>query len=181
MTVSKSLASVLRTTATAAGSLTLLVSALGLSACGVKLDMGAINKSISDGLNKQLGVEISSVSCPMETRAAKAGDSFECEAKPKDGGRIVVKVTQKDDQGNVNWEVSKSEGLINLEAVEQSITEGMKQQTGADAKVSCGGGKLRGSKAGDTFECTATTEEGASTVTVTVKDGQGNIAWALKQ
>jgi hypothetical protein len=38
------------------------------------------------------------------------------------------------------------------------------------------------SKPGDTFDCKATGADGsASTVTVTVKDTEGNISWALQQ
>lgn len=157
-----------------------LLAALGLAACGVKIDMATVSKSVSEGLKSQLALDIASVSCPPGVRDAKAGDTFECVATPKDGGKITVKVTQKDDKGNVAWEVSKSEGLLNLETVEQAITDGMKEQMGAEAKVSCGGGKLRGSKPGDTFDCTATTEEGTTNIVVTVKDAQGNISWATK-
>lgn len=157
---------------------------LTLTGCGTKLDMSMLSKSISEGLANQLGLEIASVTCPQETRDAKLGDTFECEAKPKDGGRLVVKVTQKDDKGNVNWEVVKSEGFINLKTAEDAITKGLKEQVNADAIVSCGGGakNLRAAKAGDTFDCTATTADGsAHTVKVTVKDNDGNINWALQQ
>lgn len=90
-------------------------------------------------------------------------------------------MTQKDDQGNVSWEVAKSEGFLDLKAAEAAITQGMKEQVDADVTVTCGDDtKLRPGKAGDTFDCTATTADGtAHTVNVTVKDAAGNISWAV--
>ncbi|HEX3532071.1 MAG TPA: DUF4333 domain-containing protein [Thermoanaerobaculia bacterium] len=50
-------------------------------------------------------------------------------------------------------------------------------------RLDCGEGdkKLRVSKPGDTFDCKATTADGTvDTVKVTVKDADGNIAWAIE-
>jgi Domain of unknown function (DUF4333) len=161
-----------------------LAMALALAGCGTKLDMNVLSKSISDGLTSQLGLDHPTVNCPQETRDAKPGDTFECEAKPKEGGRLVLKVTQKDDKGNVDWVLTDIKGFLSLKTVEEVITKGLKEQAGADATVSCGGGakNLRAAKAGDTFDCTATTADGsAHTVKVTTKDTEGNIAWAVQQ
>jgi hypothetical protein len=157
---------------------------LMLTGCGTKLDMNVISKSISDGLASQLGLADTAVTCPQEAPPAKAGDTFECEAKPKDGGRLVLKVTQKDDKGNIAWELVKIEGMINLKTAEESITKGLKEQTGVDATVSCGGGggNLRAAKADETFDCEAKTADGTThKVVVTMKDTEGNISWALEQ
>jgi hypothetical protein len=155
---------------------------LALTGCGTKLDMGVISKSISDGLASQMGLADTVVTCPQEAPPAKAGDTFECEAKPKDGGRLVVKVTQKDDKGNIAWELVKIEGFINLKTAEAAITKGIKEQTNADVTVTCGDDtKLRLAKAGETFDCEAKAADGTtSTVTVTMKDTEGNISWALQ-
>jgi len=162
-----------------------LAMSLGLTGCATKLDMNVINKSISDGLAAQLGLADAVVTCPQVAPPAKAGDTFECEAKPKDGGQLVLKVTQKDDKGNVAWELVKIEGMINLKTAEEAITKGLKEQTGADVTVSCveeGASSLRAAKAGETFECQAKSADGSSnTVVVTMKDNEGNIGWALEQ
>ncbi|MEP7009182.1 MAG: DUF4333 domain-containing protein [Acidobacteriota bacterium] len=162
-----------------------LAMSLVLTGCGTKLDMSVINKSISDGLASQLGLTDAVVTCPLEAPPAKAGDTFECEAKPKDGGRLTLKVTQKDDKGNVAWDLVKIEGMINLKTAEEAITTGLKEQTGADVTVSCGeqgGSSLRAAKAGETFDCQAKSADGTSnTVVVTMKDNEGNISWALQQ
>lgn len=169
---------------------TSLLSSLGaatlllLAGCGTKLDMSIINKSISDGLASQLGLADAVVTCPQEAPPAKAGGTFECEAKPKDGGRLVLQVTQKDDKGNIAWELVKIENMINLKTAEEAITAGIKEQTGTDVTVSCnaeGGSNLRPAKAGETFECQAVSADGSATpVLVTMKDNEGNIAWAIE-
>jgi len=158
-----------------------LALAVGLSACGTTIDMDAVGKSVSDGLNTQLSLPIATVTCPTESRAAKAGDTFECVATPKDGGKLTIKVTQDDDKGNIKWEVVKTEGLIDLSLAEKAIVSGLKEQASVDATVSCGG-KYRAAKAGETFECLAKIpERDDATIVVTMTDGTGNISWAVKQ
>jgi len=153
--------------------------ALTLTGCGGHLDMGTITKSITDGLATQMGVTDVTVTCPTETRPLKAGDTFDCEAKPKEGGKLTLKVTQKDDQGNIAWELSKLEGFLSLPKVEDAIKEANSGLTAVDC---CSGAKkIRAAKAGDTFECKATAADGsAHPFVVTVKDADGNIAFAPK-
>jgi uncharacterized membrane protein YhaH (DUF805 family) len=103
------------------------------------INMQAVSKSVSEGLRGQLSLDVATVACPTETRAMKAGDVFECVATPAVGGRLTVAVTQQDDHGNVNWKVSKTEGLIDLQVVEQSVVKGLKEQANVDATVACGG------------------------------------------
>ena len=166
------------TAATTLMLIAILGMALALAGCSVTLDMDAIGKSVTTGIASQLGLDIASVDCPKETRQAKAGDVFECTATPKEGGKLTIKVTQKDDKGNIDWELSKAEGILNLQATEAAIVKGIKEQTQADATVSCGG-KWKAAKAGDTFDCQATEGANKVPVTVTVKDDAGNISWKL--
>jgi len=166
-------------TGTRSGRFTVLALALALVACGTKLDMGKVTKAVSDGINTQLSMPISSVDCSKAPPAVKAGTIFECTATPSVGGRLTVKVTENDDSGNITWEVVKTEGLLSLQAIEQAVTKGLKEQTGADATVSCGG-RWRATKPGETFECDAKGADGAtSKIEVTTKDADGNINWKL--
>jgi len=153
----------------------------GVVACGTTIDMTAVSKSVSDGLTSQLSIPIASVTCPTDSRKAKAGETFECIATPKDGGKLTIKVTQEDDKGNVKWAVDKTEGLIDLKIVEESITKGLHEQASVDATVTCGG-KFMSTKVGGTFECQAkSADKGDATVVVTMTDANGNISWAVKQ
>ena len=126
------------------------------------------------------GPDPDSVACPTEPRTAKPNDEFECVVVPKEGGKLTVKVTQKDDQGNINWSVAKTEGLLDLSKVEESVKQGLKAQANADATVTCGG-RWKGAKKGDTFDCEAKTAAGETvTIMVNVSDDNGNIEWGTK-
>lgn len=157
-----------------------LLASLALAVgCTQMLSMEGTSKAITEGLASQLAMPIASVKCP-DSREIKAGDVFECIATPVMGGRLTVQVTQKDDAGNVAWEVSKTEGLMDLAKVEESVKQGLAQQVSLQAEVACGD-RWRATKAGDAFECQAKGREGqAVTVVVTVTDNDGNVSWATK-
>ncbi len=157
----------------------LLALALGAAGCSRSLDMSALDQSISTGVNDQLALPIASVECPEGDRPLQAGDTFTCTATPTEGGRLTITVTQKDAEGNVAWEVSKTEGLLDLDLVETAVTEGLKGQAQVDAKVSCDG-RWKASKAGEVFQCQAETGDGRkATVEVTITDTEGNINWKV--
>jgi hypothetical protein len=156
-----------------------LAAVFALAGCTQNLNMEAVKKSISDGLASQLGLQVASLECPPN-RPVKAGDAFECVATPNGGGRLTVKVSQKDDASNVSWEVVKTEGLLDLGKVEGSIRTSLKEQAKVEATVACGG-RWKPAKAGDTFECQAKTADGqAVPIVVSVADNDGNINWKTK-
>jgi hypothetical protein len=153
---------------------------LSIAGCSRTLEMDTIKKSIADGVAAQVGLQVGTVTCPTEPREAKVNDEFECTVTPKEGGRLTIKVTQKDDQGNINWVVAKTEGLLDLAKVESSVQQGLKEQAEIDATVSCGG-RWKGAKKGDTFDCDAKTTAGETvTVMVSVTDDNGNIEWGTR-
>jgi uncharacterized protein DUF4333 len=83
----------------------LAAGALAASGCGDKtLDTGKLEGKIKDGIEKQAGVKIKAVACPEDVKVKK-GDTFNCKATTSSGQTANVKVTQKDDEGNVNYQV----------------------------------------------------------------------------
>lgn len=159
--------------------LALPIAALALAGCTSQLNMESVKKAVSDGINAQLALPIDAVSCPPE-RAQKAGDVFECVATPVGGGRLTVSVTQDDAAGNVTWKVVKTEGLLDLKTVEESIVTGLKEKAQVDATASCGG-RWKPAKAGDTFDCVAKTTSGEEVgILVSATDDEGNISWGTK-
>jgi len=64
-------------------------------------------------------------------------------------------------------------------ALEQQISSGITEQTGTGvATIDCPSG--RPLQAGDTFNCTATTDDGTTlTITVVQNDNQGNVHWEV--
>ncbi len=79
--------------------------ALAAGGCGdKKLDTGKLEGKIKDGIQKQAGVKIRAISCPDDVKVKK-GDTFNCRATTTSGQTANVKVTQQDDEGNVNYQV----------------------------------------------------------------------------
>lgn len=153
---------------------------LGLAACGGNLDIPAVERSIADGIARQLGLAMSSVTCPRDRRAWKAGDTFRCTGKPALGGSILVEVTQKDDHGEIGWKVTKSTGLFDLKEAGEAVEQGFRDQLGTEVQLSCGE-RWQVGAAGDTFECAAAAADGTTrTVVITVQNEAGNISWRLK-
>jgi hypothetical protein len=158
----------------------ILLAALAAAGCSKSLDMAALNQSISSGINQQLSLPIASVTCPAEERPLQVGDTFDCVATPQAGGKLTVTVTQKDGDGNVAWEVTKTEGLLDLDKVEAAVVAGLKAQAGVEATVDCGE-RWKAATPGETFQCQAAVADGRkATVKVTTKDVEGNIDWSVE-
>ena len=150
------------------------------TACSRSLDMVALNQSISSGINDQLALPIASVTCPTEPRTLQAGDKFDCVATPQAGGKLTVTVNQKDSDGNVAWEVTKTEGLLDLDKVEAAVAAGLRAQASVDATVDCGS-RWKAAKPGEVFQCQAAVADGRKAVVkVTTKDLEGNIDWSVE-
>lgn len=67
------------------------------------LDLGKVEASIVNGLRTQAQVD-AKASCGGKWKAARNGDTFDCEASAPDGTPIPIAVTVTDDNGNVSWE-----------------------------------------------------------------------------
>jgi Domain of unknown function (DUF4333) len=83
----------------------LAAGALAVAGCGdKKLDTDKLEGKIKDGIERQAGVKIRSVDCPDDVKVKK-GNTFNCKATTTSGQTANVKVTQRDDEGNVNYQV----------------------------------------------------------------------------
>jgi len=152
-----------------------VAAALLVAGCTNVLDEAKAESTIRDDLAKQLGASVASVDCPAD-RAVKAGDVFECTAKTQDGQDLAVQVTQEDDQGNIEWELTTE--LLNVDDLLSVLGEWLPQQGVTPKAIDCP--KARVLKAADTFDCTVTADDGRTlTVTVIQDDDQGNVSWEL--
>lgn len=93
--------------ATMARILIVLIAAISLAACTTTrtLDSDELERQIAAGIETQTGASVASVDCPDDV-PLQAGHSFSCTATADDGSSATVAVTQTDDQGNVEWEVT---------------------------------------------------------------------------
>ena len=83
----------------------LAVCLIAFAGCGdKKLNTGKLEGKIKDGIEQQAGVKVKSVDCPGGVKAKK-GDTFTCKATTTRGQTATVHVTQRDDKGNVRYQV----------------------------------------------------------------------------
>src|SRR5262245_24518083 len=157
----------------------LAVPLLAASGCTRALDMAVVDRAISDGINSQLQLPIATVSCPVGDRPVKEGDTFDCIATPKIGGRLTVTVTQRPGAGTVSWTVTRTEGLIDLDKIEVSVKDGLKAQSNVDATVACDG-RWKAVKVTEIFHCQATSGDHKATIEVTTMDRDGKIGWKVQ-
>jgi hypothetical protein len=79
--------------------------ALGFAGCGEKkLNTSKLEDKIKQGIEQQAGVKVKSVSCPGDVKIKK-GATFNCRATTTSGQTAPVQVSQKDDKGNVTYQV----------------------------------------------------------------------------
>ena len=89
-------------------SLSLSLIGLLVAACGTTLELNTENlqgilETQIEQQNLDREIDVTSVTCP--DRPILQGDVFTCQAMTADGQNLIVSVTQKDDQGNVNWDI----------------------------------------------------------------------------
>ncbi|MGZ8631161.1 MAG: DUF4333 domain-containing protein [Actinomycetota bacterium] len=80
------------------------VLALAVAACTKTLDTDGLEGELTTQIEEQTGTTITTVDCPADVEV-KTGGTFECTAEEESGTTLTIKVTQADDQGNVEWEV----------------------------------------------------------------------------
>jgi hypothetical protein len=83
----------------------LAVLAIAAAACTKTLDTNGLEVELKNQLEQQTQTTITSVDCPADVEV-KAGGSFECTAEEESGTTFTLTVTQRDDKGNVDWEVT---------------------------------------------------------------------------
>lgn len=81
----------------------------GCSSGSNELDISKLQSTIASGMQEQMDLSgTPTVTCP-ESVPIQQDNVFTCTAE-LDGDSVDVKVTQTDDQGNVNWEVVQPAG-----------------------------------------------------------------------
>jgi hypothetical protein len=146
-----------------------LIVALGLvagAACKKKIDGDKAEKVIGDELAAR-GLPVT-ITCP-DGRTPKAGDVFTCDAVDKAGAKITITVTQKDDQGNVEWKVDGM--LVDTEAIIADI-----KTKAPDAVVTCDR-KVIVLKSGDTASCKV--EGGGETARLEITQNGESTGWKI--
>jgi Domain of unknown function (DUF4333) len=69
------------------------------------LDTDGLEQELKQQIESQTGTKMRTVDCP--TVELEAGASFDCVAEDRSDTTYTIVVTQRDDQGNVDWEVTE--------------------------------------------------------------------------
>jgi hypothetical protein len=145
---------------------------------GNTLNTAKLVEAITTGITDQTGLGVESVDCP--DRPISAGDVFNCTAYGMSDSTMTVQVEQKDNLGNINWEIVGSTRILDLDVMEQQIVEQLTEQTGVSGVVECGSDRYKVAGAGDEFECTGRDNNGnEGIIKVTVQDDSGNYRWEI--
>ena len=163
------------------------MAAVTLASCSLSigggLDTTAVEDQIAQGIQEQLGVAVT-VDCP-DGVDQEQGNDFTCTAVDDRGNEATVKVTQVDDEGNLEWDLDAAgllgeEALLDDVALESQIAAWFEDQAGVPVVVDCPGGVDL--ERGNDFTCTATDQAGESVeVAVTQDDDLGNVSWEIVQ
>ena len=78
--------------------------ALAATACTKTLDTDGLEGELQAQVEQQTGSTISAVDCPADIEV-ETGGTFTCSAQEESGATLTIQVTQRDDRGNVEWEV----------------------------------------------------------------------------
>ena len=153
--------------------LTLAASAaLLLAGCSSSIDVASLETQVQDGLAAQLGGTWT-VQCP-DSMEVQAGLTANCMATSDTGETLEVNITQKDDQGSIDWEVPVT-GL-DVDKLETGVASDIAAQVGGDWTVTCPDDIPMQKDL--TTTCDATSADGQSTtINVTQTDDQGNVNW----
>ncbi len=146
------------------------------ASCGSKtLDMAKAKDFVAKQLNEAVGEKPTSVDCPTSVKIAK-DKMFDCTASFGAAKAIVV-LHQEDDKGFVK--IASVSGIVIGKQAEAGIADLLGKRFNAHFTVDCGA-RIRASTPGDRFTCTATDAAGkGGPVTVTIKDANGNVDYAL--
>lgn len=79
--------------------------AVAAAACTKTLDTDGLETQLQTDIERQTDSTITAVDCPEDVDVA-AGETFECTAEEESGATFTIEVTQRDDQGNVDWAVT---------------------------------------------------------------------------
>lgn len=141
---------------------------------GKKLDVDKGEKVIAAKLKEMSGMD-ATVTCPDNVKLGK-DVVMECDVKLGElPGR--AKVTQTDDQGNVNWILT--DGYVFSAKMEEVLRVELGKQVGSEVVADCGE-RARLSEPGKTFLCKANAASGQTVdVEVTIKNKEGNVDFKL--
>jgi hypothetical protein len=155
-------------------------SLLSLTSCFNRLDTSAIEREIEAEIESQSRrISISEVRCPRNVYR-QSGAYFRCVGYLRPEGEFTINVTQRDSQGNLDWDVPNSQVMLNMGKIEAKLQEEFAKQFSRRALIDCGA-LYRINQPGEQFECQVVggVDLGSEDVAALIVrvDPEGNLNW----
>jgi hypothetical protein len=83
--------------------------AIAAAACTKTLDTDGLETELQSQIEAETQSSITSVDCPEDVEV-ETGGSFTCTAEQEGGATLTIRITQQDDQGNVQWIIVDAAG-----------------------------------------------------------------------
>jgi hypothetical protein len=150
----------LRPVAPLALALAVLAGACSSGSDGADLDVGKAEREIRKLTVKEYGevVRVGGVRCP-KTVEQKKGKTFTCTVAV-DGQPLVIRVDQRDDQGNVH--ISQAQAVVSTAKAEDFVKEYAQRRETPLSSVACAKTKIVIRTPGQTITCGVKYEDGAT-------------------
>ena len=150
----------------------LLVLPFVLVGCKNEIDSNLLVKTVEDGTAAK-HLKLKTLDCP-KGRPVKSGDVFTCTGMSIEGQPVTIQVTQKDDEGNVQWEL---QGMI-LEVAK--IKSDILPKLGDGIALACPH-EVTVTAIGETTTCKITKDGETGQLHITMDDAQGNVSYKVEK
>lgn len=151
-----------------------------LAACSDEagtLDQAATQRAVAKAVGGEVDAKVTSAACerPIDR---KEGATFTCDVTLTGAGELPVTVTQLDDEGKLD--VEPEAAVVERERIASELKASLKDQFQRSFQVACDDDAATAvRKPGSTSTCTARDATSRRTVTVTVTDTAGTLAFEV--
>jgi uncharacterized protein DUF4333 len=142
-----------------------------LAGCNREIDKDKAEKAIASSLSDH-GFD-ATVTCPAG-RPVKKGDVFTCDAVEKDGRKLVINVTQEDDEGSVTFRAAGG-ALVDTNRIIKEATAKLGDKT----KITCPKRAVILTKKDDSTRCPIDGTKQQLVMTL-ADEAKGDIAWRVE-
>lgn len=138
-----------------------------------------VQNVLATSFSEQVDLTVDGVACP-ESAELETVEPFECEVQTTEGLLVRVAVTPNAAEQKIDWQ---TKGMLDLVALEETIQTKLAEEANLLGTADCGSADMpyRQEDVGATLDCRFESEAGdTKTVTVTVKDEDGNVSFEVQ-
>lgn len=141
------------------------------------LEPTATQRAVGKAVAAEVDPKVTSTSCPDEIERDE-GATFTCVVVLQGAGKLPVTVTQADGDGALD--VEPEAAVVTQERITSELKASLKDQFERNFQVSCDTDEVAVREPGSTSTCAARDATSRRTVTVTVTDAAGTLAFEVE-